>query len=156
MVEWVGEGDVEVVVWFRGFVDLKYWWLEVLVTYANLFHDGIVTTRRQLDRPSEWDVEEDDSTVSSLPSPPSFPTPPFPPSLLLPLSLSPSPTLPLSFSLLLLSSFYSSPYIVYLTDGFNLFISLGGRMYQQRVVTAGIVVVLILLILLILWIKFFR
>ncbi|KAI0090906.1 vesicle transport v-snare protein vti1 [Irpex rosettiformis] len=30
------------------------------------------------------------------------------------------------------------------------------RMYQQRVVTAGIVIVLILLILLILWIKFFR
>ncbi|KAI0755955.1 vesicle transport v-SNARE protein N-terminus-domain-containing protein [Irpex lacteus] len=30
------------------------------------------------------------------------------------------------------------------------------RMYQQRVVTAGIVLVLILLILLILWIKFFR
>ena len=109
---------------------LSFGGFEVLVTYANLnlFHDGIVTTRRQLDRSSEWDVEEDDSTVSSLPS------------LL-------APCIRVQSLIGGSDSFY-----------FRLLLGgrFGGRMYQQRVVTAGIVVVLILLILLILWIKFFR
>ena len=85
---------------------LSFGGFEVLVADANLnlFHDGLVTTRRQLDRPSEWDVEEDDSTVS-LPSFPSL-SPPSP-------SLSPPPFFPLSFlpSLHLLSSLpLSFPY----------------------------------------------